>query len=197
MDAWSHLSGTLCSIVVENSSGITALYLDPLEAYTSADPKNTYKLGLPLPLALSDIASLLINDFSPLISHSFDTAYVTNEGWVFSFAQGAVSRLQLDFQNRPLFMEGTLTSGIQNGKKCWRINFSHYEKSPKNGVFQASRLDIYVPPSSSGILRIKARELTLEPWQAKALQLKLPEHTKMLSLDSLDANQSLQIPEKP
>lgn len=188
MDAWSNVGGNL-SYIMEDEQGIAALYPDPLRVYTHNDSVTGARmLGLPFPFSLAHLAALLAGDFGALVPVQFQGATPgTDNGWVFTFHGETVSALGLDSLSRPLFLEGPAYTWSSEGESVsagtWHIDFSSYDQSSDGQPEQPGRMDIILPPDSSGILRIKSRELTVAPWPDNALQLIIPETAEIRTLD--------------
>ncbi|MGE4503785.1 MAG: hypothetical protein AB7D51_00430 [Desulfovibrionaceae bacterium] len=191
MDAWSNIGGSLVHLL-EDGQGIIAYYPDPPRLYTHADPvRGVLLLGLPFPFSLADLAALYAGNFGALVPGRFDEAERGPGGtWVYSFASGPVETLTLDPGGRPQAISGVTTPppGAPELGGLWRIAFSAYDEPGEASALPAlpalpGRMDLELPGGGVGILRMKARELTLAPWPDQAMVLTVPEGVEPRTLD--------------
>ncbi|HMM40078.1 MAG TPA: hypothetical protein PKB11_15070 [Desulfovibrio sp.] len=191
--------GTSLAFIRESSEGLLAFYPDRRTAYKHWDPVvGAQRLGLPFPFALRDLAHLVSGDFSPLVSPIYDSVReIPGSGFEYRFSRGRVHRLVLDFMGQPQSMSGPLTrppreDGTKRENETWLITFESYAPDG-NGTPLCSILTLDLPDEEKGVLRIKSRELKLQPWPQDALGLPLPDGTEIRRLDREEAPRVLEM----
>ncbi|WP_415715213.1 hypothetical protein [Maridesulfovibrio sp.] len=169
--------GAYIAHIHEDESGLTAFYPDQKTAYTHSSPVRAVQiLGLPFPFSLKDLAGLISGCYPNLIPESYDTAVPENGNLRFTFDKGPVSAITLTGQGLPVEISG-------RGEIPWRMEMSSYEKDISSGKPLPDKIAVYTEQGDKALLRIKSRTFTAKPWQAEALELKLPEGSEEIRLD--------------
>ncbi|WP_415719229.1 hypothetical protein [Maridesulfovibrio sp.] len=168
--------GPYIAHIREDQNGLTAFYPDQETAYTHSSPVRAVQiLGLPFPFSLKDLAGLISGCYPNLIPKSYDTAVSENGNLRFTFKYGPVSAITLTGQGIPVEIAG-------RGEVPWRMELSSYEDDG-SGKLLPERIAVYTESGDKALLRIKSRNFTAKPWEAKALELKFPEGTEHIRLD--------------
>jgi len=170
--------GAYIAHIREDESGLTAFYPEQKTAYSHSSPiRAVHLLGLPFPFSLKDLAGLISGCYPNLIPESYDTAVpvAENGNLRFTFDNGPVSSIVLTEQGLPMEISG-------RGEIPWRMELSSYEED-NSGKLLPDKIAVYTELGDKALLRIKSRTFTGKPWQAKALQLKLPEGSEEIRLD--------------
>lgn len=168
--------GAYIAHIREDESGLTAFYPDQKTAYSHSSPvRAVHLLGLPFPFSLKDLAGLISGCYPNLIPKSYDTAVPENGNLRFTFDNGPVSSIVLTEQGTPMEISG-------RGEIPWRMELSSYEED-SSGKLLPEKIAVYTELGDKALLRIKSRTLTAQPWQAKALELKLPEGSEEIRLN--------------
>lgn len=189
--------GTSLAFIRESGEGLLAFYPDRRTAYKHWDPVlGAQRLGLPFPFSLADLARLVAGDFSTLIPgvHG-EVRPVNSTGFQYAFSKGRVTSLTLDYMGNPVAMTGPLhrpprEDGVKREGETWTITFGSYGD---NGQRPCNMLTVDLPDGENGVLRIKSRELKLEPWPAQSLDLALPDGTEVRRLDREEAPHVLEM----
>jgi tetratricopeptide (TPR) repeat protein len=173
--------GTSLSCIRESWEELLAFYPDRRTAYRHRNPViGAQRLGLPFPFSLACLAQLVCGDFGALVSTMHDKVRPVNSmGFEYRFKKGRVTSLVLDYMGNPVSMTGPLTRPSREGE-TWTISFSGYSAEAPD---LCSMLTLDLPEEENGVLRIKSRELKLEPWPAESLKLALPDGTEVRRLD--------------
>ena len=167
--------GAALSHFREGDDGLLAYFPEAGKAYFHPDPViGQQALGLPLPVTLPDLASLLAGDFSRVVPREYDQALPESDHVRYLFNQGPVGGMDLDFSGRPLRLVGP--SG-----RSWELTLSDWEDGEPP---YPSRMELTLPDGGLALLRIKSRQLTLAPERLERLDLDLPPGTPVLSLPS-------------
>ena len=187
--------GTSLAFIRESGEGILAFYPDRRTAYKHWDPViGAQRLGLPFPFSMADLARLICGDFSTLVSGVHSAVRPVNSaGFEYRFKKGRVTTLVLDYMGNPVSMTGPLTrppreDGTKREGETWTITFG---STGQDGL--CSMLTVDLPDEENGVLRIKSRELKLEPWPAESLNLALPDGTEVRRLDREEAPHVLEM----
>ncbi|WP_320173857.1 hypothetical protein [Maridesulfovibrio sp.] len=168
--------GAYIAHIREDNSGLTAFYPDQKTAYSHSSPVRAVQiLGLPFPFSLKDLAGLISGCYPNLIPKSYDTAVPENGNLRFTFDNGPVSSIVLTEQGTPIEISG-------RGEIAWRMELSSYEED-NSGKLLPEKIAVYTELGDKALLRIKSRTFTAKPWQAEALELKLPEGSEEIRLD--------------
>lgn len=168
--------GAYVAHIREDQNGLTAFYPDQKTAYSHSSPTRAVQiLGLPFPFALKDLAGLISGCYPNLIPKSYDTAVPEKGNLRFTFDNGPVSTIVLAEQGNPVEISG-------RGEIPWRMELSSYVEGD-SGKLLPEKIVVYTELGDKAILRIKSRTFLAKPWQAKALELKLPEGCEEIRLD--------------
>lgn len=170
--------GTYVAYIREDKNGLTAFYPDQETAYSHSSPiRAVHLLGLPFPFSLKDLAGLICGCYPNLIPKSYDNAVpVADNGSLrFTFDNGPVSSITLTEKGTPTEISG-------RGEIPWRMELSAYVQE-NSGKPLPEKISVYTKLGDKALLRIKSRDYTTQPWQEKALELKLPEGCEEIRLD--------------
>lgn len=163
--------GKTVALMREDRSGLTAYYPDRETAYWCQDPVvASMALGLPLPFSLRDLAMLAGGSFDTIVPDRYAIGMIQKDRPTYTFPEGPVALLQTDSLGRPLKLEGEVRRGENSIK--WKADIDGYDEGP-----EPERIVFTFDTGDRGVLRIRNRDLTIEPWSKESLELDLPDKT--------------------
>lgn len=152
----------------EDEDGLMVFYPSENKAFMHPDSRAAMPaLGLDLPFNLRDLSMLLLGSISRLMPAEYTSARMDGQAYVYTLPSGsAIAEVRL-------LPDGSLSSLAGRGKQPWRIDIAEYKRTSEAGI-TPGRLAMSVPPKQSATLRLRTLSFRDEPWEASALELKLP-----------------------
>ncbi|MBI9081789.1 MAG: hypothetical protein JEY79_18870 [Pseudodesulfovibrio sp.] len=176
--------GKLLAHIREDTNGLLVFYPSDKVAYTHTNPVlGATRLGMPFPFSLNELANIVNGDFSGLVPNEYAEPGLQNSDFSYQFSNGLVSRLVLNETGRPILLEGRTTKAYETAQ-AWRLEINTYKEAVDKSAPLPEKLTLALDNGEKGVLRIKARELKVAPWPAKATDLKLPKNVKTIRLDN-------------
>ena len=153
LDVFSSMGSPL-AFAEEAPSGVAIYVLETNTAYTTDDPRHAWRLhGIPLAMSVSQVAHLLLGDWSTILPQAYHSARTTHGGVEFVFTSGMVDRLVVAADGSMIHAKG----------KGWELTAD--APNPTDGRF--SRLT-YIS-TAHGTATVRVKELATDVPQPPAL----------------------------
>lgn len=176
--------GKLLAHIREDKDGLLVFYPSDKKAYAHVNPVlGATRLGMPFPFSLSELAHVMVGDFSGLTPKKYATATREKDNYVYTFDTGLVSRLELDETGRPILLEGRTTTAYETAR-TWRLGADRYEDVSGRNTPLAGRVTLALDNGEKGVLYIKSRQLLPAVWPDRSMALNLPDTVETVRLDN-------------
>jgi len=176
--------GKLLAHIREDQDGLLVFYPTEKKAYAHVDPVlGATRLGMPFPFSLSELANVVMGDFSGLAPRKYLEAARDKKGFTYTVESPQVTSVTLDEIGRPILLEGVISKAYDSAR-TWQLEIDKYEEVVKKTAPLADRLVLSLDNGEKGVLRIKSRELKMASWPASATGLELPENIELHRLDN-------------
>lgn len=176
--------GKLLAHIREDADGLLVYYPSERSAYAHTNPVlGATRLGMPFPFSLNELARVVVGDFSGLAPTEYIAARQDDAGFVFDIHGSAVTSITLGANGRPQLLAGETQAGTV-AARTWQVSIDAYADTPPGATPLPEKITLSMDNGERGVLRIKSRELKIDPWPAKATGLTLPEDTIYYQLDT-------------
>lgn len=178
LDLTTPIGGSYANIR-EDSEEFTAYVPGRDTVYRHDDAKaGASRLGIPLPFTLREMAAMVTGRFGELAPGTYASAKKTNTGYVYTFTgDPRLSSLTLDFEGKARHLTG-------RGVEPWHVNFADDEPVEGQRAPVARRITLTTPGGSSLLLRVKSLQPRPTPYPAADMDLPVPSHAAMRSLNA-------------
>lgn len=129
--------------------------------------KPLFKVGVPVPFDLPQLAELLKGNYAAIFGKTFDKAAQLDNGNI-EYQLAANATLQLDSNGRPVVWN--------EGGSGWRMKIGYGDGA------LPSKLNLDRPGGKRAIILVKEREDNLPPFDASQMNLVIPDGVPMLPL---------------